>query len=833
MVQILLSPVSSADQPRATAVPFVAGFDRFGRHGDIDEQIAGRMLITELSCTACHSSSDRQLMPKRGPVLNGVGSRLKADWMTSFLMSPSTSKHGTTMPDLLTSLPQDERRSAAGALTAFLSMLRQEFPEIKASGLNPVPMEFWNRGNADHGRQLYHQIGCVACHEPDASYEITAVKPSPLDEQLDQLDPDELKELGLSSAARRVNSVPHSQLASKYTLQSLTFFLLNPELTHPSGRMPNFRLLAVDAADLATWLLREAIQSPLPRSNDKLEIAGTNESSLIAEGRQLFNELRCASCHTIDGFSAAPSAGSLESLDLKTGRSCVLSESETKSEADSGESVQRRRGQPVVVLDPVQLAAIDAALELLRNGPAANETPVGEASELMMRLLQHNCYACHERGALGGVGRFRKPYFETVWQVDIGDEGRLPPALTGVGSRLTTAWMTNVLIGKGSLRPHMTIRMPVFPVSVTKPLPELFSTIDQEGRKGRNHTEVFAQAERKTLVEAGRQLIDTGCVQCHVFRGESLPGTVGVDLEGAEGRIQPEWLHDFLKDPGSLKPRTRMPTFFPGGISQNRDVLNGDTELQISAMVAYLQDLADQPLPEKIEQARAQNYELIPVDRPILLRTFMPIAGTHAIAVGFPQHVHFAFDAEQISLAQAWRGRFLDAEGTWFVRFAPPADPLGEQRITFPPGIAIARLENIASPWPADTAAATAKFSGYRLDEAGVPTILYRVGNYAVEDRTEPEELGGLRRRFSVSLGNGEQPQESKGSLWLRAHSGTTLKPISENRVVDASGLEVILKSPGPHGLVRKSGDVTEWIVPINMDSDAKDEVTIEVQYRW
>ena len=70
----------------------------------------------------------------------------------------------------------------------------------------------------------------------------------------------------------------------------------------------------------------------------------------------------------------------------------------------------------------------------------------------------------------------------------------------------------------------------------------------------------------------------------------------------------------------------------------------------------------------------------------------MQSAGTHAIAVGFPQKVHFAFDAEQISLAQAWRGRFLDAEGTWFVRHAPPADPIGEAHTRLPGSVPFATL---------------------------------------------------------------------------------------------------------------------------------------------
>ena len=808
-----------------SGVPFVSGFDRFGRHADMDPVTAGRLLITELSCTACHASDDALLLAKRGPVLDGAGSRLKLDWVRSFLLSPPTSKPGTTMPEMLTGLPPKEREPAADALTAYLSSLQQPFAEIKASGLNPVPMEFWNRGNVENGRRLYHQIGCVACHEPDAEYEVTAVKPSPLDELLQQLDADELKEMGLTSAARKVNSVPHSVMSAKYTHQSLTYFLLNPEHTRSAGRMPNFSLLATDAADIAAWLLRNAAKSgtspgTTPEPN----------ATLIAQGRQLFSDLHCANCHSIQGMAARSFAKPLAELNPASNKLCWTIPVATAASRVPGFHRRRadgeptRKGQPNWTLDSTQIAAINAALASVGNAATPDST-----AGLSFRLLQQDCYACHERNLLGGIGRHRKPYFETAGHIDIGDEGRLPPALTGVGNRLTTSWITSVLTGKGSNRPFMTIRMPVYPEDVTKPLPAMFASADAGTTKPPSAEKVFAQADPKSLVEAGRQLMDTGCVQCHPFKGEALPGTVGVDLEGVTERVHPNWLHDFLKDPGSLKARTRMPTFFPNGHSQNRDVLNGDVELQISAMHAYLKDLAKQPLPDKIQQARDQNYELTPIDRPIVLRTFMPVTGMHAIAVGFPQHIHFGFDAEHIALSQAWRGRFLDAEGTWFIRFAPPADPLGDKLINFPPGIAVALLADKTSPWPSDAAFAGARFSGYRLDMAGVPTFLYSVHGVPVTDRIEPDDDNGLRRTITIRA---TADSNAAKQLWFRALSGKTLTRQSARSMINETGLAVTVTQPDNHGEIRTVGNSAEWIVPITVDATTSNTV-ITVEYRW
>lgn len=253
------------------------------------------------------------------------------------------------------------------------------------------------------------------------------------------------------------------------------------------------------------------------------------------------------SCHTIKGLPATVFGNPLAELDFAAKTAC----------STVGRVFGSKTVQPAWTLDSAQAAAIKAAMAALKN-PAA----MTNQSEFAFRLLQQNCYACHERNRLGGIGRHRKPYFETAGQIDIGDEGRLPPALTHVGNRLNVSWLNNVLTGKGNIRPFMTIRMPVFPADITKPLPAMFSKADAATTKQPEAAHVFAQADTKTLVKAGQQLMDTGCVQCHVFKGEALPGVVGVDLEGVTSRVHPAWLHDFLKDPGSLKERTRMPTFF-------------------------------------------------------------------------------------------------------------------------------------------------------------------------------------------------------------------------------------------------------------------------------
>ncbi|MGE3780536.1 MAG: cytochrome c family protein, partial [Pirellulaceae bacterium] len=684
-----------AESEPDAAPPFVISYERFVRPGDLPASTGGSLLWSELACGACHLSSTPGSEPKSGPRLDNAGLRLQQDWLQRYLTDPSAVQSGTTMPDVLTGLTAPARADTVRALVAFLTTQRAPFEEPKASGANPVPHEFWNQGRVERGRELYHQVGCVACHEPDSEYVGGSREASALDRLIEQLEPEELAELGLSATLRTVPSIPHGELAAKYSPESLTHFLLAPAEVR-GGRMPNLKLSAMEAADLAAYLLRNGSPQRAASSPDV--------SAFVERGRKLFGELHCQRCHSA-GFPSPP-ANDLPARDqLRAGAGCLG---------------PPRAGVPRYALDTSQREALAATLQAApdRLRPPATAT----SDPAQFSLLQHNCFACHARAGLGGVGHARQRYFETVGQADLGDEGRLPPPLDGVGRKLRPAWIQKVLTGTGDIRPYLRVRMPRFAESAMRGLPQLFGRADEPDE--RTEQQVFG--DRAGLAEAGRTLLDAGCVQCHPTRGESLPSVLGVDLAGVTSRVHPAWFQRFLLDPGQWKPRTRMPTFFPQGQSSNRDVLDGHVERQIAALWTYLREIDSQPLPDKVLQARSRDFELIPTNRPIILRTFMNEAGTHAIAVGFPAGVHLAWDAERAGPAIAWRGRFLDAHGTWFDRFAPPAMPLGESIATFPPRPAVALFSNGETAWPTaqppSTPAITdpALFLGYRLDRAGI-----------------------------------------------------------------------------------------------------------------
>ncbi|MCA9269622.1 MAG: c-type cytochrome, partial [Planctomycetales bacterium] len=390
------------------------------------------------------------------------------------------------------------------------------------------------------GKRLYQEIGCVACHGDrlqDAPPGESAARPDP----------------------QQVPLVAHGSLEANYDHDALTKFLRDPLRLRPGGRMPDFQLSLLDAADIAHYLLgRRTV-----RSSEPFRPAPQR----VAAGKALFSSFGCANCHSLSGVKATLSAPSLAAL------------ADAPDKQRSGCWGETPRGRPRFALSGAQQAALQAAIDA-----PANARP--EASQrLDESLARANCYACHTRDGRGGVGAAQWDYFRTVGNVDIGDEGRIPPPLSGVGGKLTAAWMAKVLAGKAAIRPHMAARMPVFGKVLVDGLPEEFQAVDlPHGDAPPRWPPVDAAA----MQAAGRELMNNGCIQCHAVAGRRMTGVVGVEISQIDQRLRPSWFVDFLMNPAAKRPQTRMPTMFPNGKSLVDDVLDGNAARQTHALWLYL-----------------------------------------------------------------------------------------------------------------------------------------------------------------------------------------------------------------------------------------------------
>ncbi len=819
------------------------------------------------------------------------------------------------MPDVMAGLDAETRAKNVDLLLHYLA---SRGGRLKAA-LTPA-----SRGLAEHGRKLFHSIGCVACHSPETS------PPSATD-------------------------VPLGDLASKTTIDELIRFLTDVKSTRPSGRMPDLRLTEKEARALAMYLLRAQIDNPQSASIAKVSRPGLRydyyemnvsalpdfdtikavESGYVAEltidvparikrkrnehfvlryhaelivpetgsytlfissddgsqlllddelvidndgthgmrekstrleltrgthafelrffekgggeelavawsgptfdktsiqasalqtrgerpmlpigsksfaintskvsaGKAIYQSLGCASCH--EGKTDTPRAKPLDKLSRSA--SGCLGENPSSGAVQYGLSAGQQ--------DDLRRALTTKAWQ----------TKLDAKTAVQVQLASHNCYACHERDGIGGVESSRDTHFTTKSAIDLGDEGRLPPPLNGVGDKLHAKAITGILAaGKHHIRArYMNTRMPNFDQPTADALTRAFVAADLKTSATK------APEFDKQKVEVGRRIVGTrgfACVTCHNVNGNRSPAIQGIDLASATLRLRPDWFRRFVKNPMAMRPGTRMPGFWPGDKSPFADLLGGSSDAQIEAVWSYLSLGKSMPPPKGVMPPDGRPaQELSPLDRPIVHRTFMKDVGPRTILCGFPENLHVAFDAHGVRMAKVWRGRFFDASGVSSGRTDKFLSPLGVDVLDLP-APAFASLSSANAAWPKQPRTARnvgGDFLGYTLDPSGNPTFRYRLQGTAISEQPLPELAAGgsiLRRKFTVR--SSAQSKQLHFLVWRGAKI---------EKVADAtwSSGDVTIQLIGNRNatILRQSGGEMELLLTIQGETNTFEEV--------
>ncbi len=886
----------------------VPAFERF--HGDADAdgdaQIAGgRLLLGELNCLSCHKADaalKSHVLPKQAPILDHIGGRVRAEYLREFLADPQHVKPGTTMPSMFSGLDEKEKQQQVEALTHFLASTGR-------------PSESGPQGSAiKRGEDLFHKVGCAACHN------------------------DRHK-----GAARLNTSVPLGDLAKKYSLPSLTQFLLDPLKVRPSGRMPHLNLNANEARDIASYLAKDLNIEMLPNvkfsyyegdwdelpnfgelkpmatgiapgfdatagkrrdhfgmvfesllkidnagdytfhlgSDDgsrllidgkevvnvdgihpmtfrsgkvKLEagirtivveyfeqggqeelkveyegqgisrqsldyvVASTKEGldrdrgfvvdeKLVEKGRRLFAEAGCASCHSMKS-QGKPIASTLSARPLQ----------ELKAE---GGCLGKTPPQsvPRFHLNGVQRAALASAIGSLRTPP---EESLSAADVVHQKLAAFNCYSCHERDKLGGVETARNTLFQGN-QPEMGDEGRIPPWLTGVGAKLRKDWMQHLLNNGAKDRPNMFTRMPRFGNHNVGDMADAFATADQLESPDPLSTTV----PLRKLKAAGRLLSGAkgaSCIKCHNFGKYKSTGIQSINLATMTRRLNKDWFMQYMLNPIDFRPGTRMPAAWPNGQTFFTDLLDGDTTQQINSVWVYLSDGDKAPIPAGLT---GQAAELVVEDEAVIYRNFIEGSGPRAISVGYPEKANLSFDANNMRLAMLWHGPFMDAGRHWNGRGQGFQPPLGDNVLSLTPGAPLAVLAEDSTVWPSQAARDLGfRFRGYRLTKHRRPIFRYTMGNVAIEDFPTPSsgsEYPGLRRQLTMTA------EQSVDKLYFRAARAASIIDEGNGWYSIDKDWKMRLKS-GAQPEIRKLGNQFELLVPVMFQGGRAE---IEQEFAW
>lgn len=904
---------ASAALHAADAHPRVIGFERIYSGEKGDAVVGGQLLLGELNCTSCHAadkSLDSYVVKKQAPILDSVGSRVRPNYLLKFLADPQATKPGTTMPNVLAGLPEVERKEKVEAIVHFLATT------------GTVAESAALRQSVNRGDNLYHHIGCLACHDPRK--EDSPKEPLP-------------------------TSIPIGTPSRKFTVPGLTQFLSDPLAVRPGGRMPHLNLQPQDARDIASFLLKDLdISSGLqfalyegswdrlpdfskltpkevgeaggfdvgvtkltenfalrfdghiniPKAGNYLFLIGSDDGSrlfidgklvidndgihpfqqkrkqmqitaglhavaveyfeqggqetlqveyqaegqpqqkldtliaappskkpdqpedsafvvnndLAAKGKEYFTTLGCASCHNLkkdDQLLASKlSAASLAQL---KGTGGCLADAPAKT--------------AFYALNAKQKQSITAAIAGF-NGPPRKPLVGKLASEelISQNLVRFNCIACHTRGQLGGVEEARNPHFKSDMP-EMGDEGRLPPSLTGVGAKLRPEWMQTVFNEGAKDRPYMFTRMPKFGMANVG---SLVTSLD-EADKGtlKPLPKLNVDENDKKFKAAGRRLVGGqafGCIKCHTFADKKSTGIQALSLTTMTKRLRPEWFHEYMKNPLAYRPGTRMPNVFPNGETTLPMVLDGSVDKQDRSMWAYLSDGDKAILPVGLVTGA---IELIAFDEAIMYRNFIEGAGPRAIGVGYPEKLNLAFDANNLRLALIWQGAFMDASRHWEGRGAGFQPPLGDNVIKLTDGVPFAALENDKAPWPAAQAKAQGyRFLGYSLGERRNPTFSYSLGDVRITDYPAPygeDDVFVFRRMLSLTS---EKPV---ANLYFRAAAAGKIEDVGGGSYkIDGQLTMKIGSKQKP--LLRENSGKQELLVPVMFDGKG---ASITQEFEW
>jgi mono/diheme cytochrome c family protein len=524
------------------------------------------------------------------------------------------------------------------------------------------------------------------------------------------------------------------------------------------------------------------------------------QPELVEKGRRLFATVGCASCHQLRE-NDRPIASQLKARPL----------SELQSNGGCLDSAPSQKS-PHYRLSTAQQSALKAALA------AKSGQLVGEPERIHQTLMAFNCYACHQRGEIGGVEQARNSLFQTTIQ-EMGDEGRIPPHLTGVGDKLTTAWLKHVLSSGANDRPYMLTRMPKFGDQNVGHLVQALAAVDL-----REEAEIPQIDLPEHRVESiGRHLVGEkalSCIKCHNFGPHKATGLQSMDLTTMTRRLREDWFHRYMLNPQVYRPGTRMPAPWPFGQTTVRDVLDADVAQQIAAVWTYLKAGDKAGVPVGLVR---QAIELTPEDEPILYRNFIAGVSPRAIAVGYPEQANLAFDANSLSLRLIWHGAFIDASRHWSGRGQGFQPPLGDHIMHLVDGAPFAVLKSTENAWPTDAPKELGyRFRGYRLDADRRPVFQYAYRNLLVEDHPQPvarpdEQYPALRRTLSLTTDAGAPAFD--GPLWFRAAAGKSIEASEDGWYLVDGAMKVRVtqshRSKATPAIVRHSGERFELLLPI------------------
>jgi len=571
----------------------------------------GLALFEDLGCHGCHAVEGYSAIDniaKVGPSLAKVGSKVKdTAWLESWIKNPEAYLPNATMPNFFPAdgmsqvvyLKNGGTRTGVVTKTANGIVIKTddgtEYPypdssvvrivdEVKsiAAYLATMSDTDLDESSANYsqserairaGEETVKTVGCLTCHTVDG--------------------------LGIDFGPAL------DRVGTKVTPNYLRQWISDPKAYDPDTSMPSLRLSNRELDNVVAYLM--SLQKTTPHA------AGESIGEVdVAEGEALVRTYGCFGCHEIPGFENESKVGAdLGEFGAKLADELDFGDTVDVEHSWTGWTIGKvtdpRRYQTRRIVSRMPVFQIDdeeaKALAVLLKSFQPEQYPLSyihNRSEKLNRIdagrrlvKKYNCSGCHEIEGAGGNYR----------DVIIAHEGLgetvakqvAPPPLKSQGARVYPDWLFEFLKEPSDIRYGLKVRMPTFSLSDDEAttLVKYFSALDDEPFP---YETLETPTPTTADLRVGKQIFDElQCISCHPSQGEVIPeGSDKAgrpDLSLAKGRLKPDWLMDWMKDPQSFQPGTAMPQAWPlvGGQYMAVDGYAGnDAEKQIQLVRDYL-----------------------------------------------------------------------------------------------------------------------------------------------------------------------------------------------------------------------------------------------------
>ncbi|MEI6083270.1 MAG: c-type cytochrome [Verrucomicrobiota bacterium] len=504
---------------------------------------------------------------KVGPNLQKVAIKDTKEWTRKWLENPTAFRPNTYMPrfwGLDNNIGTPDRNNAEiNAITEFLFNV-SETPVLPAP---PVA------GNAEHGKTLVDNVGCLACHVVGDNL-LSLKPPAKLAKFMDEWQYRRFRSQGPQLAGT----------GSKTDKNWLYAWLKDPKQYHPRTKMPNLRLSDQEAADIAEYLTG-------------LRNEATDKQALAPVKEQVLNDLTVEYLEiTLPHVEAVEKVNKLDDLIEKYFVDESLTEyyedpgllarklaQQAKLQKKADEEFDDAAGVEAAKLAD-KLTKVQAAMKAAKDKVAALAQEQKQNVFLGSKLIsRYGCFACHDIRGYANA----KPI-----GAELSEWGSKPVSKLDFGlveiEHNRESWILQKLRAPRSYdlgrigvtrKPQELLKMPKFNLTDEQREQVITVVIGMTDEKlTPNEPQHLKPAEFQ--IERGRWLVkENNCQGCHLvegrgwaIRGTGIPAGMeppmisGTPTQLRQGqRTQPDWLFHFLKAPptGQVRPwlKARMPTF--------------------------------------------------------------------------------------------------------------------------------------------------------------------------------------------------------------------------------------------------------------------------------